>query len=199
MVVLDDGKGTGRKAEVNQVNQVRVRSTTHAEEHWASETNGETYLASVAESGVSTLTFANTNSGAVLHLVNNSTTNLVMSDIAVSASAAGGILTLVKNNVTGTLTQNVTITPENLNFGSANIANVTADVWDETTGDGIQGLSGGDTFRTVVIPNVLFIDTRGTIVIPQGKSITINYSNNTGSAIEFECAFRFYYDTEVTP
>jgi hypothetical protein len=198
VVVLDDGKGTGRKAEVNPVNQLRVRATTHAEEHWVSETNGETYIASVAESGVTTLTFLTTEGGDVLHLINNSTTNLVISDIAVSASAAGGILTLTKNKTDGILTQNVTITPENLNFGSANIANVTANVWDETNGNGILGLSGGDVFRTLVVPNVLFVDTRGTIVVPQGKSITINYSNNIGSTIEFECAFRFYFDTEVT-
>ena len=197
MVVLDDGKGTGRKAEVNEVNQLVVRSTTQAEEHWVSETNGETYIASVAESGVSTLTFANATSGDVLNLMNNNTTNLILSTMAFSASAAGGIVTIVKNNVTGTLTQNVTITPENLNFGSAKIANVTADVWDETNGNGIQGLSGGAAFRTIILPTSLFIDTRGTIVIPQGKSLTINFSNNTGGAIEFECGFRFYFDTEI--
>lgn len=197
VVVLDDGKGTGKKAEINNDNQLRARATTHAEEHWVSGVNGETYLASVGEAGIPTLTFLTTDVGDLLHLRNDSTTDIVVSAIICSADVAGGIVTLFKNKTEGTLTQNTPITPVNLNFGSAKIADATANVWDETNGNGILGLTGGSILRTFIMPPaVLAVDTRGTVIIPQGKSITINFSNNTGNTIEFECGFRFYYDAD---
>jgi len=198
VVVLDDGKGTGVSAEVNSVNQLRIRSTTHTEEHWVSESVGDTYVASVGATGIDSLTFLTTESGDVFQLINNNTTNMVVSLIAITASAPGGILTLVKNKIQGTLTQNTQVTPTNLNFGSAKIANATVNVWDETNGNGIQGLSGGIVFRTIITPSTFFANTAGTLVLPQGTSLTINYNNITGSTIEFECGVRFYYDTETT-
>ena len=195
MVVLDDGKGSGRRAEINVANQINSRATTHAEEHWVSTENGETYLASTGSVGIPTLTFLTTNSGAILHLTNDSTTDVIVTAIICSADTAGGIITLTKNEIEGTLTQNTPLAPVNLNFGSAKIANASANVWDETNGDGIQGLTGGTVLRTLIMPGGgLAVDTRGTIVITQGRSLTINFANNTGNTIEIECGFRFYFD-----
>jgi hypothetical protein len=198
MVVLDDGKGTGKKVQINDVNQMKVRSTTHSEEHFASQDEGEAYLVSSSQVlGIPTLTFANTNVGDVLTIRNTGTVNMVITTILASASAAGGIMTVYKNRIFGTLTQNTAVDAKNLNFGSAKIATSEIDVWDETNSNGIQGLTGGDLMRAQILGTREVIVTNGSVIIPQGKSMTINFSNNTGGTIEFECGFRFYFDSET--
>ena len=199
MVIIDDGKGTGKKAEINLNNQMRVRATSHDEEHFATSTDEQSYqVSSSQEPGVPSLTFANTNVGDVMNIKNIGTIDLIITSIVASADAAGGVLSIYKNKVTDTLTQNIPVTPTNLNFGSAKTSTTEVDIWDETNGDGIQGLTGGDLMRSEVIGTNEVIVTNGAVLIPQGKSLTINYSNNTGSAIEFECGLRYYFDTSIS-
>jgi hypothetical protein len=199
VVVVDDGKGTGKTAEVNDDNQMRTRSTSHTEEHFASQDEEQAYLVSTSQvAGIPTLTFLDTEGGDVLTIRNTGTVNMVITSILVSANAAGGIMTVYKNRVFGTLTQNTVVEAKNLNFGSAKISTTEVDVWDETNGDGIQGLSGGDIMRAFAMPAAgITIETSGSVIIPQGKSLTINFINNSGNTIEFESGFRYCFDNEI--
>lgn len=199
MVIIDDGKGTGKTTEVNNANQLRVRSTMHDEEHWVSQDEEQSYLVTSSQApGIPTLTFLTLEEGDVLALKNTGTANLVVTSILASASAAGGLMTVYKNRVFGTLTQNTVVTARNLNFGSSKISTTEVDVWDETNGNGIQGLTNGDLMRAQLIGLKEVIVTNGAVIIPQGKSLTINFNNLSDNTIEFECAFRYYFDTETS-
>lgn len=194
MVLIDDGKGTGKTVGVNDDNQLEVKATTFSELTFVSRETGETFITSVSRSGVDTLTFAAGESGRVFFLKNNSTIDLILDTIGFSSSAAGGILKIFKNDVEGTITQTVSVDATAMNFGSAKVANITALSWDETNGNGIQGLTGTDTLRSATVPaSTGRIGVGGAIIIPQGKSITVAYDNITGGSIEFECVIRFYY------
>lgn len=197
MTIIEDGTGTGTKGQVNPKNEFRVRATSHSEEHFISQDDEQAYFASTAQTSTATLTFLTTETGDVFHLKNTGTANITVSAIISSTSAGGGILTLIKNKVEGTITQNTTVVANNLNFGSAKISTTTVDVWDETNGDGIQGLTNGDILTSLILPaSPIILPTGGTIIIPQGQSITIAYNNITGGTIEFSVGIRYYFDDE---
>ena len=198
MVLLDDGKGTGKVAEVNEDNQLTVRSTGHTELHFASRENGQTFITSVGRSGVNTLTFLAGESGRVFFIKNLGTSDFILDTIGFSTSSAGGILKILKNDVEGTITQTVEVDATNMNFGSAKIANIQVLIWDETNGNGIQGLTGTDLLRTATLQATTGrIGTAGAIILPQGKSLTVSFDNITAETIEFECAIRFYFENDV--
>lgn len=196
-IELIDGKGSGIRAEVNKTNELRVRATQHTEEHNASQ-KGEAYLASSGQvAGLPTLTLLTTEGGDILYLENTGTVPLVIGQISVNPNIPGGIVTFYKNRTKGVLSQNTPIIPANLNYGSAKVAAVQCEVWDETNGNGIQGLSNGDIHAAGAIGPGTFINTEGTIIIPQGKSIGVHFQNDTGSTIELTVTVRFYFDDET--
>ncbi len=194
-MIIEDGAGTGKKAEVIDTNELRVRATQHTEEHRVSEDTEQTYFTTSSQTSTPTLTFLTTETGDVLYLQNTSATDMIVTVLLFSADVAGGVVTTTKNVTEGSLTQNTSIVPINFNFGSGKTAGAQTEVWDETNGDGIQGLSGGDTIRSFTMPaSAIAINTAGSVILPQGKSITISFNNITGDTIEFECGIRFYYD-----
>lgn len=195
MVLIDDGTGTGKRAKVNDQNQIETRATQHSEAHFVSENAGEAFFSSTAQTSTSTLTFLTTETGDAIHIKNTGSVNLTISAIILNASAAGGVASIVKNKIEGTITQNTTVIANNLNFGSAKSATTVVDVWDETNGDGIQGLTGGDVLTSLTIPPAaVVINTDGTIVIPQGQRLTVNFNNITGGTIEVSVGLRYYFD-----
>lgn len=198
MVLIDDGTGTGKRAKVTNTNELAVRATQHTEEHFVSLVDGQAYLTSISQvAAIPTLTFLTTEVGDVLVVENTGTSDLVITSILASANAAGGILTVFKNRTLGALTQNTVIIANNLNFGSAKISTTSVNVWDETNGNGIQGTSNGEIMRSFIVPAAgIEINTAGSVIVPQGTSITVNFNNITGGTIEFECGFRWYFDDD---
>lgn len=195
MVIFEDGKGTGVKVQVNAKNEIKARATQHSEEHSISQEDEQAYFTSTAQTSTETLTFLTTETGDVLHIKNTGSTDITLSAIIASVSAAGGVITLTKNKTEGTITQNTTVVANNLNFGSANISTTTVDIWDETNGNGIQGLTNGDVLTSLtLLGSPAVIETAGTIIIPQGKTLTVSFNNVTGGTIEFSVGLRYYFD-----
>lgn len=197
MTIIEDGRSS-KTVEVNDKNQLRIRATQHPEEHFVSHAEGQSYLAGTGQvAGVPTLTLLTTEGGDILYLENTGTVTMVVTQFGITADAPGIIYTLYKNRIKGTLTQNTPITSVNLNFGSANVATAQAEVWDESNGDGILGLTNGDIIATGITGGTTFIQTGSAVLIPQGKSITLNLDNPTAGTIEVSIAIRFYFDTEI--
>ena len=196
--IINGGPGAKIGAQVNGKHELKIRATQHAEEHFISQDDGEAYfVASGQQAGKQTLTFLAGEVGDVLFIKNTGVKNLVISSIQASANAGGGIMTIIKNRVEAVLSQNTPIVPNNINFGSSKLSTTEVQVWDETNGDGIQGLSNGQEVRPFQMPpSPIEINVGGAVIIPQGKSLTVNFNNLTGGTIEFECGFRYYFDDE---
>lgn len=190
-----DGTGTGNKAKVNPNHRLLTLSVIHTEEHVASLADGEAYFANTTDTA-DTLTFADATAGPVLYLRNDSQTKvIIIQKIVASASAAGGVMTFKRNAVLGTIGANNVHTPANSNFGSSNELDATCYSWDETGTAGMTGLTNGTKWKTFITKaGPEFFPVDGTITLPKNTSLTIEYSNNTGGSIEFECGIRLYLD-----
>jgi hypothetical protein len=194
--MLTDGTGSNIRQKVNTRNQAEIRSTNISEEHEVSNSDGRSFFANSADTA-NTLTTATGNTYSILFIKNTSASrNLVIEKVLSSADTAGGVIVWRKNMTEGSIGDNNTHTPVNLNFSSALSAEATVYNWDETGTSGITGLTGGTvvkTFITGVGFTVHPID--GAIVLGQGNSLTVQYINGTGGDVEFECGIRFYYTT----
>lgn len=194
--MIRDGTGTGNLARVNDNNRLLTLSVIHTEEHIESLINAGAYFANSADTA-DTLTCPDGFDGAILCVSNNSETlDLVIQKIVVSANTGGGVVSIIRNHTVGAVTNNNVHIPVNSNFGSQNTAPVTAYNWDETGTTGIGGISGGTKWKTYSTP--LGVDHHpvdGTIILTKNTSVSINFTNNTGGPIEFECGIRFYLDS----
>jgi len=145
-VLIEDGKGKGFSAEVDSDNRLATRSTSVSEAHHISEDDGQAYMTD-ASTTANALTLTAT-AGAILLIRNDSDDkDLVIHIVTVSTSAAGTILILRKNDTIGTIADNNTETPENMNFTSGNVANATVYSWDEQN-NGLGGLTPGPVLHT---------------------------------------------------
>lgn len=188
-----DGTGQGNSAKVTNRNEVLVRSVSLDTEADISLTDGRAFFVShgaVAD----TLTVTDTG-GYVMVLQNTSSTlDLVISNIFVGSDAAGDTFAIERNPTLGSLGNNTSVTPANLNFGSGLAAEATAYAWNET-GDGITGITAGPELST-------YITTGGTQVLPIDDTFVLSEddiiairAHGTGSASEFAVSIRFHYVT----
>lgn len=196
---IKNGAGDGGfEWKINSNSRGLVLAVTHTEEHIESLVSGEAYFANTTNTA-DTLTFADATEGPVLYLKNTSATKtIVIQKMVASASAAGGVLKMVRNEALGTIGANNVHVPVNSNFGSENTMEADCYNWDETGTVGMTGLTGGIIWKSFVTkagPEFYPID--GTIILPRNSSITIEYSNNTGGSIEFECGLRMYLDSSL--
>ena len=193
--MIKDGTGKGFLAKVNADNKLFVLASTHTEEHTASITGANAYFANSTDTA-DTLTFADATAGPILYLKNDDPdADIVVEKIVCSADAAGGVLKFMRNMTLGTIGANNVHTPVNSNFGSSNTVTATSYNWDESGTTGMDGLTNGTAWKSFIMgAGTTFFPVDGTISIPKGSSVTINFANNTGSAIEFECGIRFYLD-----
>ena len=190
------GAGAPNPAKVNSENRLLTQAVIHTEEHLSSLSDESAYFANTTDTA-DTLTFADGSAGPVLYLRNDSSTlDIVVQKVVASASAAGGILTFKRNMVLGTIGSNNTHVPINSNFGSQNTSDATCYNWNENGTTGMSGLTNGTKWKTFITrAGPEFFPVDGTIILEKNSSIVIDYSNNTGGSIEFECGIRFYYDT----
>jgi hypothetical protein len=191
-IVLKDGSGGGGyEAKVDRDNKLYTHSTVFPNEHDQS-LKGSTYYAHTADTADS-LTVTTTG-GPMLYLKNTSTTqNLSISEIEVGCDQVATILKINRNPTLGTIGNENTHTPVNLNTGSSKTANVTAYNWDEV-GNGMTGLSGGTTFATFLLGAGLnLLSTEEALIVAPGTSIYFNLQA-TGSTSETTLTVRFHYE-----
>ena len=190
---IKDGS-SGFVAKVDEQLQLHVLAVNKSAEHDASERNSFTFFANTTDTA-NTLT-ATATGGAMLYVENTSgTQQLVIEKVLTSADTADGVVVWKRNNVVGTIGNNNTHAPVNLNFRSNVAAPVTCYNWDEV-GDGMTGLSGGTTMKSFITGagfTVHPID--GSIILGQGNSLTIEYKVAGGG--EFECGIRMYFEALV--
>lgn len=189
-----DGKGSGRRAEVDQEGRLVVAAITETEEHRVSQFDADAYHTATAES-IDTLTLAAAFDG-VLHLLQSTRTDkvLVIERIVVSADAPGLVLRLIRNPVIGTLVNATPIVGNNLNFGSQKTGEFLAWNWDEVAG-GMTGLTNGKAIKTFQLnAGIAGLDVAGAFVLNQNDTMSIEVKNPTAGAIEFEVGIRFYFE-----
>lgn len=146
---LEDGTGTGYRAEVNSLNQIKVRSIRSTYHQYVSCNNEEAYMASLGTEAVPTLTVT-AGGGYMMYLKNTSTKyDAVLARLTVSTSAIM-TLTVMKNPVIGVLANETALIPVNKNFKSGKVADVDVYIWDEVA-DGITGITGGECAGTYQI------------------------------------------------
>lgn len=193
MVMIESGIGNGKTARVTINNNLGVSSTSYTKEHRVSKNDELAFFANTTDAA-NTLTVA-AGTYNMLYLKNTSSIQqIVVSKILSSSSVAGGVVFWTKNPVVGTIGENLTHIPVNLNFSSGKISESLCYTWDETAGvAGITGLSGGTiikSFITNVGTTIHPIDS--SIILSQNDSILISFVS--AGAGEFECGIRFYYD-----
>ena len=191
MTILQDGTGAGYEAAINSRNQLKVLGTVHFGEH-ESSLDGDAYFAHMATTA-DTLTVTTTG-GPMIYMKNTSTTkNLIISKIIPSTDQAATVMKLVRDPTLGTIGNENTLAPPNINMGSNRSAEITCYNWDEV-GNGLTGLTGGIVMATYVLGvGVTLLPIDDAIILTPGTDFHIELSA-TGSTSECTLNVRFHYE-----
>ncbi|MHA1949992.1 MAG: hypothetical protein ACW987_08975 [Candidatus Thorarchaeota archaeon] len=184
---------------VDKFGRGRVFSTSTTQEHHAASVVAEAFELSTVGGSASPyvpLVIATITDGVVLSIQNqNAAKTMSIQKMVFSADAAGLTVTLVKNMVRGTLANNTSITPPNINFNSGNAASVNADKWDGV-GTGITGLTSGTPMSQSTLgvgSTILPID--GSYIIGSGNELSFHVNNPTAGAINLSLSMRFFFES----
>lgn len=196
MVMITDGTGGGTSASVSASNKLRTLATSHTEEHFHSDIDGQAYIANTGDTA-NTLTLATGNTYNMLFLRNDSSSLiLIIQKIVVSVDTANVVYLLQKNMTLGVVADNNVHTPVNVNFASGNSADVLCHNWDETGTTGVGGLTVGTlTDSTILDVGASIFPIDGSIILGQNDNVVIRLVNGTGGNAEASTSIRFYFDT----
>jgi len=184
---IEDGKGSGRRAEVDEEFRLTTYSINESLESHIAATEYNAYVAnSNAASGTLTVTATG---GKFLYLKNLTTSNIRVSGIGVSVDTAGTLMTVVRNDVIGTIANADVHTAVNTNFGSGKTASdeILLYNWDEVD-DGMTGLSGGTTIGAVILP-ASFVLIPAPHILTQNDSITIELKGACEASVHIRFQF----------
>jgi len=148
-MLIEDGKGTGYRAGVNEYNQLKTKAVNTIYHQFISNEHEQAYTAPLGTEAKPTLTV--TAAGGYMMYLQNTSTNydMVLGRITISTSALMEIV-VMKNPTIGALSNNVAITPVNKNFKSGKVAEAACVGWDEV-GDQITGITAGTCIGTYQI------------------------------------------------
>lgn len=135
-IVLKDGAGTGKTAQVNSKNQLEVRAVTEPRLHENSVEDGQVYV--VSTNGFIAINTLNTET-ACLYTKNTSTTKRFIINRVRTCGNQIQKVVMYKNPTAGTIISNATAGQNtNMNFSSSNSAELTtykgADTYTFTNG-----------------------------------------------------------------
>jgi len=180
-----DGKGTGKRAGVNENNRLLTFAISERLSVAAAE-NGENYN---VNTGSITLTTAN--ESAVLYVKNNEEKNFIIEDVIVIFGASTGgtgdlSIELIRNPTTGTIISGASDADVvgNRNFGSSR--EFVADVYKGAEGN---TLTNGDLFSDTTrstASTVVHFDA-DVIVLPKGTTLGVNITpqpSNTSMSVK---------------
>jgi len=149
---IEDGTGSGYRAEVNSRNQLRTRSIRSTYHQYISCDHEQAYMAPLGTEALPTLTVTNVG-GYVMFLKNTSTDyDAIFARMTISTSAQMEIVAIANPDI-GALGNETAITPINKNFKSGKLADVDVYGWDEV-GNGITGIGAviaGDCIGTYLV------------------------------------------------
>jgi len=159
-MMIEDGKGTGYRAQVNSLHQIIVRSIRSTYHQFVSCEHSQAYMASLGTEALPTLTVTGAG-GYMMYLKNTSTDyDAIIARLSISTSALMEIV-VMKNPDIAALGNETAITSVNKNFKSGKVADMDVYGWDEA-GDGITGIGGviaGDcagTYQVNGLERILF-------------------------------------------
>ena len=191
-MLIEDGKGNGKSAQVDNSNRLRVHAVTESEALHSSEEGG----AYNVNSGLISITADAT----LLYLKNNEDEDIVIEAIALGSfegitHSDDPYITVVRNPTGGDLISDATAVPMNgnRNFGSNNVLLVDTykgKVGGTITGGSdiaiLQAVGGGRGFYTVEF------------VLPRATSIAVKLTANvTSGSANWYCAFICYIKDET--
>jgi len=168
MAIIEDGRGTGSKAQVNSENQLVVSAVTASEIEHESEENGAGYNWSTNSLDLAI-------NETLLLLKNTSDTPLHIECVKISngASATQFRIHLPTSEVTVT---GVTITGTNLNTSSSNVA-------DASAASNESNNSLGNTVRTLFLAiNGEKSENTPGLILGKNKSVAIDCISEPGTA-----------------
>jgi len=160
-LIIEDGTGSGKTAEVKSDNRLAVHSVSASIEHYVNHHAGQAYTAG----------FAKTPTGAgdcFGYITNNNDMDFVISTVMVSAASDETVI--MKFGDTGTAIGGTDVALVNRNAGSGNVANVTAQ-----SGVDITGMSGGSAVASVFIQggeSSKQVEITSSLIIPKNKTIS---------------------------
>ena len=165
-IEIEDGKGSGRRAEVDKENKLAVSSTTHSESSEMAREKGATYLW--------TSSYSAGTGNEVIYIKNTSTTqNLVIDKATVSAVLTG----LFELNVAAGTAGGTTITGTNSNLTSGNAASASS------YGDAsVTGITPGIRIDMARVPanGRATMELNDVLILGLNDAISITYTGSTG-------------------
>jgi len=177
---IEGGTGNGYSAGVNAIGQLTVETTTITKEHEVNHNEGQAYSLPVSVTPTAA-------GDCFLYLRNNSDSELIVSEIALTAATTETIS--IKLGDGGIPIGGNTTTPVNRNAGSGNQADVTAQ-----SGVDITGLSGGSVvFGWTVeggVSTQRVVPASG-FILPKNKVLTA-YVATGGIAISLGLGISFH-------
>lgn len=193
-MVIITGQG-GEVAKVTDEGELHSIATTELESHHASENHGRAFIINTGTTANALTTTAT--AGEILFLQNTSA-DLILAIhsiiVSVDAEATNTILTIKKNMTVGTVGQNNSLTPVNLNFEQGVVAEATAHSWDETN-NGLTNLTVGTLLLTAILGTGMTTfgpkELGDAILLANQDNISIGTVLGTN---EFTASIIFYYE-----
>jgi hypothetical protein len=175
---IEDGYN-GTSAKVDSSNRLHTKSVTQTEEQ-SQANEGYTYNINTG-----TINLTSANKSAVLYLKNNSTKDLKITTVGYlfgnSTSGSGDLaLEILRNPTGGTIVSGASDVTVNINKNFGSPRTLLADVYKGAEGN---TLTGGE----VALPSLLagsartYIIGTGVLIIPQGQSIGVNITPQSGN------------------
>lgn len=188
MAVIEDGKGSSRKATVDSEGRLHVHATSEDEQHEAVEKGTSWNI------NTGSITLTSGNKSSLLYVRNTGEDNLYIDTfIWLLGNSTGAVATedclvqVYRNPTAGTLISGGTVlTPSNRNYGSANIldATVLKGVEGSTITDGtvsIESIFNSSGRKVVVVP----------IILPTGASMAASvtpFTTNSNMDVQLAIA-----------
>jgi len=171
--IIEDGNGTGKKAQVDSSNRLEVSATVHPELHFNSKEDKLAFDFSTGD--FISITSADTETG-IFYMKNDSTTkSVVISTIRVCANQVHKVK-VYKNPTGGTLISNATAgVVTNLNFTSSNTSDV-------TVYKGVEGATVSGTAFTQHISN------KGHSLVTTGDALILGPKDSLSISMELDTA-----------
>ena len=189
-MLIEDGKGSGRTAGVNEENRMIVAAISASVEHHTNHEEGLSFNLIFEQTPTYDDPSADTGDVCILYLKNTDTKDMCLEGIHYRLAGTGQSNILkMKGNSTGTPVGGTTSTPANLNLGSGNIADGTF-----LTGDNITGLSEGTDIERIHIGSSndsTAFNFEQDIIVPKNNVITI-YTTETGTEISIQLIFNYH-------
>lgn len=181
-MLIDDGKGSGYKCEVNSANQLEVRAVSQNRAEWECHNNGTAYVMYFSQAA------ANGAANEVLgYIKNDSDDDLIIDEIGLHITAAN---TVYVSKVTGTAGGSpTTLTPVNMNVGSGRTATGTF-----YKDDSMSGLTdAGRLINCYLAANAYLVRTPISSILIQ-KNSAIGIFVTTQQVQTLNCSVVFHYE-----